>query len=79
MSSVFEYSFFYLLVLFIFLYKITCKIVYAFQCSENVKDFLDTLILTQKEAIEAGEEEATLMTDTHLVQTVMDLFDGKKK
>ncbi|XP_033627066.1 steroid 17-alpha-hydroxylase/17,20 lyase-like isoform X1 [Asterias rubens] len=43
---------------------------------ENVKDFLDTLILTQKEAIAAGEEEATLMTDTHLVQTVMDLFDA---
>ena len=56
-----------------------CKFFYAFQCSENVKDFLDTLILTQKEAIAAGEEEAKLMTDTHLVQTVMDLFAGKKK
>ncbi|XP_071808271.1 steroid 17-alpha-hydroxylase/17,20 lyase-like [Asterias amurensis] len=41
---------------------------------ENVKDFFDTLILTQKEALAAGEEEAKLLTDTHIVQTVIDLF-----
>ncbi len=44
---------------------------------ENVTDFFDTLILTQKEAIAAGEEDAKLLTDTHLVQTVVDLFGGK--
>ena len=36
------------------------------------------MILTQKEAIAAGEEEAKLLTDTHIVQTVMDLFGGRQ-
>ena len=44
---------------------------------ENIRDFFDKLMLTQKEAIEAGEEEANTLTDTHLVQTVFDLFGGK--
>ncbi|XP_022083521.1 steroid 17-alpha-hydroxylase/17,20 lyase-like [Acanthaster planci] len=41
---------------------------------ENIRDFVDSLLLTQKENIEAGEEGADCLTDTHLVQTVMDIF-----
>jgi len=43
---------------------------------ENVVDFIDSLLLTQKEAIEAGEEEAERLTDTFLVQTVSDIFSA---
>ncbi|XP_022082689.1 steroid 17-alpha-hydroxylase/17,20 lyase-like isoform X2 [Acanthaster planci] len=41
---------------------------------ENIRDFVDSLLLTQKENIEAGEEGADRLTDTHLVQTVSDIF-----
>ncbi|XP_022082868.1 steroid 17-alpha-hydroxylase/17,20 lyase-like isoform X4 [Acanthaster planci] len=41
---------------------------------ENIRDFFDSLLLTQKENIEAGEEGADRLTDTHLIQTVMDIF-----
>ncbi|XP_022111323.1 steroid 17-alpha-hydroxylase/17,20 lyase-like isoform X2 [Acanthaster planci] len=41
---------------------------------DNVRDFFDSLLLTQKQAIEAGEEEADKITDTHIVQTVSDIF-----
>ncbi|XP_038061776.1 cytochrome P450 2U1-like isoform X1 [Patiria miniata] len=41
---------------------------------ENVRDFFDSLLLTQKQAIEAGEEEADQITDTHICQTVLDIF-----
>ncbi|XP_038061785.1 cytochrome P450 2U1-like [Patiria miniata] len=41
---------------------------------ENVRDFFDSLLLTQKQAIEAGEEEAEHITDTHICQTVFDIF-----
>ncbi|XP_022083080.1 steroid 17-alpha-hydroxylase/17,20 lyase-like isoform X2 [Acanthaster planci] len=39
---------------------------------ECINDFLDSLLRTQKENIEAGEEGADRLTDTHLVQTVVD-------
>ncbi|XP_022081139.1 steroid 17-alpha-hydroxylase/17,20 lyase-like isoform X2 [Acanthaster planci] len=42
--------------------------------TENIHDFFDSLLLTQKENIEAGEEGADRLTDTHLVQTVADIF-----
>ena len=46
---------------------------------ENVRDFVDSLLLTQKEAKAAGEEEeANRLTDTHLAQTVFDIFSGMK-
>ncbi|XP_022083647.1 cytochrome P450 2U1-like [Acanthaster planci] len=43
---------------------------------ENIRDFMDSLLLTQKENIEAGEEGADRLTDTHLIYTVMDIFSA---
>ena len=46
------------------------------QSVENIRDFVDSLLLTQKENIEAGEEEADRLTDSHLIQTVSDIYGG---
>ena len=48
----------------------------AYLSLENIRDFVDSLLLTQKENIEAGEEEADRLTDRHLIQTVSDIFIG---
>ncbi|XP_071791658.1 cytochrome P450 2J4-like [Asterias amurensis] len=41
---------------------------------ENVGDLFDLLILKQSEEKEAGEDQAGKLTDTHIVQIVMDLL-----
>ena len=47
---------------------------------DNIRDFTDTLILARKEA-EEDPDEADLdkLTDTHIIQTLSDIFFGKKK
>ena len=47
-----------------------------FHSAENVGDLFDLLILKQSEEKEAGEEQAGKLTDTHIVQIVMDLLIG---
>ena len=44
--------------------------------AENMHDLFDLLLLKQQEEIDAGEEKAKKLTDTHIVQIVMDLLIG---
>ncbi|VDI02005.1 Hypothetical predicted protein, partial [Mytilus galloprovincialis] len=46
----------------------------TFDC-DNIRDFTDSLILTRKEA-EQDEEMMSQLTDTHLRQTLVDIFRG---
>ncbi|XP_071483426.1 steroid 17-alpha-hydroxylase/17,20 lyase-like [Diadema antillarum] len=41
---------------------------------DNLRDFCDFMLLAQKEAIESKHENIDNLTDTHLVQTVNDIF-----
>ena len=44
----------------------------------NIRDFTDTLILARKEVEEdPNEDDVEKLTDTHIVQTLLDLFFGK--
>ena len=46
--------------------------------SGNIRDFADTLILARQEAEEdLDEKDAGKLTDTHIVQTLLDVFLGK--
>ncbi|XP_071136102.1 steroid 17-alpha-hydroxylase/17,20 lyase-like isoform X2 [Mytilus edulis] len=49
----------------------------TFDC-DNIRDFTDSLILTRKEA-EQDEEMMSQLTDTHLRQTLVDIFRGKER
>ncbi|XP_072044018.1 cytochrome P450 1A1-like [Amphiura filiformis] len=44
--------------------------------SENIRDIFDSLILTQKEAIDEESDLVDSLTDTHLTETINDLFAG---
>ena len=45
---------------------------------DNIRDFTDSLILAKREAMEEENEEAmSQLTNTHLVQTLADIFGGK--
>ena len=46
--------------------------------SGNIRDFADTLILARQEAEgDPDEKDAGKLTDTHIVQTLLDVFLGK--
>ncbi|XP_072044006.1 cytochrome P450 1A1-like isoform X2 [Amphiura filiformis] len=40
----------------------------------NIRDILDSLLLAQKETIDEGSDLVESLTDTHLVQTINDIF-----
>ncbi|XP_072042984.1 cytochrome P450 2K6-like [Amphiura filiformis] len=40
----------------------------------NIRDILDSLLLSQKETIDEGSDLAESLTDAHLVGTISDLF-----
>ncbi|XP_072042977.1 cytochrome P450 2U1-like [Amphiura filiformis] len=42
--------------------------------SDNLRDMCDSLIHAQQEAIDEGSEHISKLTDTHLCQTISDLF-----
>ena len=45
---------------------------------DNIRDFTDSLILAKREAMEEENEETmSQLTNTHLVQTLADIFGGK--
>ena len=48
--------------------------------SDNIRDFTDSLILARKEAEqEENEEILSQLSDTHLRQTLIDIFTGELK
>ena len=45
---------------------------------DNIRDFTDSLILARKEAEdEENTEILSQLTDSHLIQTITDIFRGK--
>ena len=49
-----------------------------FEIPGNIRDFTDTLILARLEAEEdPNEADLDKLTDTHIVQTLSDIFFGK--
>ncbi|XP_072042988.1 cytochrome P450 1A1-like [Amphiura filiformis] len=42
--------------------------------SDNIRDIFDSLLLAQKEAIDEGSDLVDSLTDTHLTETINDLF-----
>ena len=45
--------------------------------SENIRDFIDSILLAKEEAKkEENEELMSQLTDTHLFQTIADIFLG---
>ena len=47
--------------------------------TENIRDIYDSLLLAQKEAKDEGNDVVDSLTDTHLANTISDLFGGKSQ
>ena len=50
---------------------------YLYDNPDNIRDIFDALLLAQKEAKDEGSEHVDSLTDTHLTETISDLFGGK--
>ena len=49
---------------------------WIFVISDNIRDICDMLIQSQQQAIEEDSDQVSSLTDTHLIQTLSDIFGG---